>query len=158
MSRMDSVFVARTRTPEEKEVCFAIRREVYVEEQKVLPEEDLDGLDDKALHFLALDKGQPVGTVRVRFKDNGAAAKIERLAALKPARGCGVGASIMHAVATDQDVKKASSFVLEAQTYLTSFYERLGYKASGEEFIDVRIPHRFMSKENPQHLSQKRTA
>jgi ElaA protein len=148
MSRTDAIFVARAKTPKEKEACFAIRHEVYIEEQKVLPEEDRDGQDDLALHFLASCENKPVGTARVRFKDGGKTAKIERLAVCRAARGKGFGETIMRAIETDNDVKKASLFVLEAQSYLVPFYERLGYQTSGAEFMDVRIPHRFMSKEN----------
>jgi predicted GNAT family N-acyltransferase len=148
MSRTDPIFVARARTPEEREACFAIRREVFVEEQQVLPEEDRDGLDDKALHFLASLDRKPAGTARVRFRDEGTTARIERLAVRKEARGCGIGEAVMKAVEADGEVGSASRFVLAAQTYIVPFYERLGYKAEGEEFMDARIPHRLMTKEN----------
>lgn len=148
MSRAGSIFVARATSPAEQQACFDIRREVYVEEQKVLPEEDLDGLDSEALQFLAIEGNWPVGTARVRFKDDRKTAKIERLAVRKPARGHGIGEAIMRAIEADDEVGKASRFILEAQAHLVPFYERLGYQASGDEFMDVRIPHRFMSKEN----------
>jgi predicted GNAT family N-acyltransferase len=160
MSRTDSIFVARAKTPEEREACFAIRREVFVGEQKVPPEYEYDDHDKVALHFLALHEKKPVGTARVVFKDGGSTAKIGRVAVLKKARGLGTGRAIMQAIEADSDVRQAATFFLESQTYAIPFYERLGYAAYGDEYLDCNIPHRFMSKNNSHTVQStgKRTA
>jgi predicted GNAT family N-acyltransferase len=155
MSRADSIFVLRAKTPDEREACFAVRQAVFVEEQKVPPEYEYDEYDKTALHFLALHGKKPVGTARVVFKDDGKTAKIGRVAVLKSARGLGIGAAIMRAIEADSDARKADKFLLESQTHAIPFYERLGYTAYGDEYLDCDIPHRFMSKENPKRSSIK---
>lgn len=149
MGPTEDISIVKARSPDEREACFAIRNEVFVVEQKVPHERDRDGLDDAALHFLARRGREPVGTARVRFKDNGATAKIERVAIRKPARGLRLGAALMRFIEADDDIGQAARLILEAQTYIIPFYERLGYKASGDEFMDAGIPHRLMSKANP---------
>jgi len=148
MSRTESIVVAKVSAPHEKEACLAIRREVFVEEQKVPAETECDEYEETSLYFLAHHDQKPAGTARVRFKDDGRIAKIERLAVRKAMRGFGVGAAVMRAVETDPSVAEAAQFILHAQSYALPFYERLGYKAEGEEFMEADIPHRFMRKEN----------
>jgi len=149
MPRTDTLFVFKTKTPEEREQCFAVRLKVFVEEQKVPPEYEIDEYDKTALHFLARHGEKPVGAARVVFKDEGKTAKIGRVAVLKQARGLGVGLALMRAIETDAEVKATAKFFLESQTHAIPFYERLGYAAYGDEYLDCNIPHRFMSKENP---------
>ena len=148
MSRTDSIFVFKATVPEEREACFAIRREVFVEEQKVPLEIELDEHEDEALHFLALHDKKSIGTARVLLKDDGLVAKIGRVAVLASHRGQGVGLAIMQAVEADPIVREAARLVLHSQTHALPFYKKLGYQISGEEFIEDGIPHYFMSKDN----------
>ncbi len=149
MNRTDSLFVVRAMTPDQREACFVIRREVFVGEQNVPLEYEYDEHDKTAFHFLALRDQKPAGTARVVFKDEGATAKIGRVAVLKDAHGFGIGRAVMEAVEADEDVRRVAKFLLESQTYAIPFYERLGYRAYGDEYLDCHIPHRFMFKENP---------
>lgn len=157
MSRTDSIFVLKASTPEEREACFTVRRAVFVEEQKVPVEYEYDEFDKTALHFLALQNKEPVGTARVVFKDNGATAKIGRVAVLAKLRGRGIGVAIMQAIEADSEARQANKFLLESQTHAIPFYERLGYTAYGDEYLDCDIPHRFMSKDNGQPIAAKQS-
>jgi predicted GNAT family N-acyltransferase len=123
--------------------CFAIRLTVFVDEQKVPLEEERDEHDPTALHFLALLEGEPAGTARVLIKDAGRLAKITRVAVLASARGTGVGAALMRHI---HAAVPAASFTLDAQLRALPFYERLGYRAEGPEFMEAGIPHRRMVK------------
>jgi predicted GNAT family N-acyltransferase len=156
MSRTDSIFVLRAQTPEEREACFAIRHEVFVEEQKVPVEAELDEHDETALHFLALKGNQSVGAARVIFKNGGLIAKIGRVAVLKKARGLGIGRAVMEAIEADPRVRQAARLILHAQTQVLLFYERLGYQASGDEFMEDGMAHYFMSKDNQKVLPAAR--
>ena len=112
-------------------------------------EYEIDHDDDEALHFLALHEKRPVGTARVVLKDEGQIAKIGRMAVVCEMRGKGFGAAIMQAIEADPDVQRTNRLVLEAQTHAIPFYEKLGYVAAGDVYLDCNIPHRFMSKDNP---------
>lgn len=146
MGQTDDILIVKAQSAAERAACFAVREEVFIKGQNVPREREQDGLDDEALHFLASYKGQPVGTARVRFKDNGEKAKIERVAVLSSVRGQRIGEKLMRYIEADSDISTKPIIILEAQSYIVPFYERLGYKASGEEFMDANIPHRFMSK------------
>jgi ElaA protein len=130
-------------TDPEFESCFQIRRIVFVEEQNVPLEEERDSHDEIARHFLATADGVAAGTARVILKDDGATAKISRVAVLRSARGLGIGAALMRKI--EREVG-ARLFILDAQTHALPFYQQLGYAAYGDEFIEAGIAHRHMQK------------
>ena len=125
--------------------CLAIRREVFVEEQSVLWEEEVDGLDSECVHFLALTGEDAVGTARLRFTPEGGA-KAERVAVRGSWRKQGVGRALMDAIEAEVRRSARPEVLLSAQVRVIPFYERLGYRAEGPEFLDARIPHRMMRK------------
>jgi ElaA protein len=130
-------------THPEFESCFQIRRTVFVEEQNVPLEEERDAHDEIAKHFLASADGVAVGTARVILKDDGATAKISRVAVSKSARKLGVGAALMRHI---ENAVSARQFILDAQIQALPFYQKLGYAAFGDEFLEAGIPHRHMRK------------
>ena len=135
----------------EREAVFAIRMTVFVEEQAVPPEEELDAYDVAAAHFLArLSTADPdpsgiVGTARLIDKGHGTG-KIGRVAVLREHRGRGVGALLMQRVEYSARAAGYTELILEAQTHALPFYEKLGYAAEGDIFLDCNIEHRLMRK------------
>jgi predicted GNAT family N-acyltransferase len=127
------------------ENCFAIRWEVFVDEQNVPPDEEADEYDAVARHFLALYEAAPAGTARVIFKAPGIA-KITRVAVKKQFRGLQIGAQLMRHIEANMS---ATQFVLDAQTQAARFYEVLGYQGYGDEFLEAGIAHRRMRKTPP---------
>ncbi len=127
--------------------AFALRHEVFVDEQAVPVELEIDADDRAAVHLVALRDGEVVGTLRiVAYKG---AAKVGRVAVRKDARGAGLGARLM-AAAEEYAAKHAfHEVVLDAQLAVTGFYRRLGYAESGEIFDDAGIPHIRMHKQLP---------
>lgn len=117
-----------------------IRRIVFIDEQNVPQEEEWDGLDPECQHFLALLEGQPVGTARL-LPD----AHIGRVAVLADARGSGIGVLLMKAAIEAARHAGHSQVALSAQVHALAFYERLGFVAHGEAFLDAGIPHREMT-------------
>jgi ElaA protein len=124
------------------DACMALRIEVFVHEQQVPEEEERDELDPAARHFLAEADGVPIGTLRIVMKAPDLA-KITRVAVRRDRRGQRVGVALMQAA---EAAVTAPVLALDAQSYALRFYERLGYAAEGEEFMEAGIAHKHMRK------------
>ncbi|MCD6551651.1 GNAT family N-acetyltransferase [Thermotoga sp.] len=125
--------------------ALEIRRKVFIEEQKVAEEDELDGKDPESLHALLEVGGRYVGVSRIRRIGEGIF-KIERVAILKEERGKGYGRFLMEEVERELVSRRAKRLVLNAQIQVKGFYEKLGYKARGEIFYEANIPHVRMEK------------
>ncbi|MQY42021.1 GNAT family N-acetyltransferase [Epibacterium sp. SM1969] len=120
--------------------------EIFVHEQGVPLEEEIDDLDGEAIHILARDGDVAVATARIL--QDGAVVKIGRVCVVKSARGTGLGADLMrYALECVQQLPGVQRVKLGAQTYAIGFYERLGFAAYGPIYDDGGIPHRDMVKE-----------
>ncbi len=123
--------------------CRALRRTVFIEEQGVPEADEIDDLDPVATHLLATVGGRPVGSARIVVM--GETGKIGRVCVLADQRGTGLGAALVRAavahLATVPGVRHAK---LGAQTHAIGFYERLGFVATGPDYMDAVIPHRDM--------------
>jgi predicted GNAT family N-acyltransferase len=123
--------------------CYAVRYDVFVQEQKVPVELERDELDATAIHLLATDNGSPVGAARIVI--NGDTGKIGRVCVRKQARGTGLGAALIReALAILRDMPGITRAALGAQIDALGFYEKLGFTAYGEVFDDAGIDHRMM--------------
>jgi predicted GNAT family N-acyltransferase len=130
---------------ESAEVLQAIRCRVFIEEQHVPPEIEQDGLDGDCLHVLAEDpEGRPIGTARLR--GDGGSACIQRMAVLREQRGRGVGATMLQALTDAARAQGVRELRLHAQLSARAFYERAGWQAHGEEYLEAGIPHVDMRK------------
>ena len=117
-----------------------LREAVFVVEQRC-PYQDLDGRvaepQTRHLWLTAGDGGPPQAYLRI-VADAGGVARIGRVCVAADARGAGLAATLMrHAL----DLIGPHPSVLAAQSYLTGFYQRYGFVASGPEFIEDGIPH-----------------
>jgi len=120
-----------------------VRNAVFVLEQNVPPELEWDGLDEACVHAIARGcDGAVIGTARM-FPDG----HIGRLAVLASWRQKGVGSALLQALLDDVQRRSIESPYLHAQTRAIGFYERHGFCATGEEFMDAGIPHRLMIRE-----------
>ncbi|MCA3216205.1 MAG: GNAT family N-acetyltransferase [Burkholderiales bacterium] len=117
-----------------------IRYAVFVDEQKVPAEIELDDWDALSLHALALDaQGRVLGTGRLLPDGH-----IGRMAVLQSARGQGVGTALLRALLQAARARGDREVVLSAQTHAMPFYEKAGFIAEGDEYDDAGIPHRQM--------------
>jgi len=131
--------------PNEFARCAAIRTEVFVVEQRVPPEEEMDELDRDAVHVLAWVDGTPVATGRLILGAD-AHAKIGRMAVLRPHRRRGVGSAVLRKLmelAKERGVREVS---LAGQLHAIPFYERFGFVARGDIFVEAGIEHRTMDR------------
>ncbi|MDS0294833.1 GNAT family N-acetyltransferase [Halogeometricum luteum] len=140
--------VSIVRTDEEREDAFAVRFDVFVDEQGVDEELEWDEHDEpgaEATHLVAYDDGAVVGAARVRPYDE-ETAKVERVVVAADRRGEGWGERVMRAAEEEAHAARFSRVKLHAQIRVQEFYESLGYRAVGEEFEDAGIPHVEMRK------------
>jgi predicted GNAT family N-acyltransferase len=126
----------------EMEQAFAVRRKVFVEEQQVDPAEEYE-FEEESTHFLALNgQNEAVGTARWRQTEKGI--KLERFAVLATYRNSGVGQKLMKAILDDILTDEQPMIYLHAQVQVIPFYEKLGFKTVGEEFVEANIRHKKM--------------
>jgi predicted GNAT family N-acyltransferase len=118
---------------------LALRREVFVHEQHVPPEEEFDAFDLTATHLVALDDGDVVGCLRIIFLDEHA--KFGRVVVAASARGKGIASAMMKFAMDVARERGETRFYLTAQTDKLALYEKLGFTAYGEEFQDGGMPH-----------------
>lgn len=140
---MDSVRVVSS--DEEREDAFAVRHAVFVEEQGVPEELELDEHDADATHFVAYDGERAIGAARLRALDD-ATGKVERVAVLAERRGEGWGQRLMAEVESTASERDLETLKLHSQTHAADFYDDLGYQQVGEEFYEADIPHVEMVK------------
>jgi len=135
-------------TPHQRDDAFAVRIAVFVDEQHIPREEELDDLDATAVHCVAYLDGTPVGAGRLVVAPEGHG-KIGRMAVLKSHRGAGLGAAVLAALEREGSARGLREFRLSAQLSARGFYDRLGYTADGDPYDEVGIPHIAMIKRLP---------
>lgn len=135
-------FNVKTATwPDDQSTLKAIRFEVFVEEQKVPAEEEIDAHDPVAIHAIAWTAGNAAGCGRLLPDGH-----IGRMAVRKPYRGLGVGAFVLQHLIERARQRGDREVVLSAQTHAMGFYGKFGFVVEGSEYLDCNIPHRDMRK------------
>lgn len=131
----------------EKEAFF-IRYQVFVVEQKVPIELELDGLDDLGLHVLIYQDGKAVGTARLVFENSTeaihAVGRIGRVSILQAYRGQGYARKLIQALIDSNDAQELREFYLHAQTSSVHLYKKMGFELEGDVFEEAGIKHQLM--------------
>ena len=122
------------------EALSSLRHTVFVEEQGVPVELELDGEDAAAWHAAAFsDDGRLIGTGRMLRSG-----KIGRMAVSQSLRRQGIGRALLDALVAEAKRLKLEEVSLGAQLAAVSFYERAGFEAYGDIFLDAGIDHKMM--------------
>ncbi|WP_242917034.1 GNAT family N-acetyltransferase [Pontibacter liquoris] len=130
----------RVDNEEDMQTVFAIREQVFVQEQQVPREAENDQYEPEARHYLATYQGVPCGAARWRLTENGV--KLERFAVLPAYRNKNVGAQVLQAVLEDVRALHASREIyLNAQLPAVNFYKRHGFQTEGAMFSECAIDH-----------------
>jgi len=124
--------------------AHALRHDVFVVEQGVPEQLEVDKDDKIATHLVALSGGRVVGTLRI--VPHGRTAKIGRMAVSASRRKNGIGRDLMEFAALTAAQEGVERIVLNAQVSARDFYARLGYVEEGTLFEDAGIPHVRMGK------------
>jgi len=130
--------------------CLGIRRAVFCHEQGVPEALEVDD-EERCRHFLAV--------VRDAEREHGAVAtarllplgddvtKLQRMAVLSDWRGLGIGRALLAEIEAAALERGLGRITLDAQLAAVPFYQRAGYRVSGEEQVIAGIPHRSMAKD-----------
>ena len=118
-----------------------VRRVVFIEEQRVPEDLEWDDIDGQCVHALACDQaGRPIGTGRLL-----PSCHLGRMAVVQAWRTRGVGSAILLLLVEEALRRGCGTVHLNAQTHALAFYEKHGFRAAGDIFLDAGIPHRTMT-------------
>jgi predicted GNAT family N-acyltransferase len=136
--------VRPTRDQAEVAAALALREEVFCGEQGVSLADERDGCDDEALHLVVVDDGVVVGTCRLLFE--GTTVKLGRMAVSRTRRGLGLARALISEAEAQARALGAQRIVLAAQLSAQALYDRAGYDAYGDVFLDAGIEHVMMAR------------
>lgn len=123
-----------------------LRMEVFVKEQGVPREIEIDEFDTMCRHVVALNRlGYPVATGRL-VSDAPGVARIGRMAVHRELRGSRVGRVVLDALIAAARDRGDSEAVLHAQTHAQNFYLHAGFAPEGEVYEEAGIEHITMRK------------
>ena len=122
-----------------------IREKVFIEEQKVTPQLEWDGMDEEAIHFLVYKDEKAIGCARALVIENHM--QLGRMAVLKECRGEGIGSHLIEKAVITAKLNQLSSIHISAQCQAIDFYKKFGFKVTSDIYLDAEIPHRDMKLE-----------
>jgi predicted GNAT family N-acyltransferase len=127
--------------------AIAVRERVFVDEQGVPAEEELDGRDEQALHLVSVapDGGGVIATLRLLF--DGDAVKIGRVAVDRPWRRRGIAARMIELAVEEGRARGARRARLSSQVDVVGLYEGAGFAVESDVFVEAGIPHVWMGLE-----------
>ena len=136
--------VIKITSDEDMQKAFAIREEVFMKEQLVSREDEYDGFDAEAHHYLGLVNDEPAGAARWRKTEEGI--KLERFCVLPVFRRRGLANEMVTMIMKDILAAKVSleKVYLHAQVDVIALYESAGFKKVGNEFLECNIRHQTM--------------
>jgi predicted GNAT family N-acyltransferase len=121
-----------------------VRLQVFVVEQKVPPQIEIDALDPICVHVIAEDaSGRVIGTGRLLPTEHAAVpvSRIGRMAVYADWRSKGVGAALLKALVDEAIRRGDRQIVLHAQIHAEAFYARHGFVREGEAYEEAGIAH-----------------
>ncbi|TYC49116.1 GNAT family N-acetyltransferase [Weissella muntiaci] len=121
--------------------ALKIRQAVFVEEQGIALDIELDDYDNTTTHYVGFTAEKPVTTARVLTNPTDNSWHIQRVATLSEARGHGYAAKLMRTIIIDAKEAGVHKIDLGAQVPSLGFYERIGFNVIGEPFVEAGIDH-----------------
>jgi predicted GNAT family N-acyltransferase len=137
LSAMNDIHTSIVSWSDKRVELTSVRRAVFVEEQNVPENIELDGRDADCCHVLACDgNGKAIGTARMDSDG-----KIGRMAVLREFRGLGVGRKMLQTMMDYGRLRERTDFHLSAQISALDFYKKMGFEPYGEPFEEAGITH-----------------
>lgn len=122
-----------------RQLASPIRFQVFVREQRVPAEIELDDMDAPSLHAIAFENEKAIGTGRLLPDGH-----IGRMAILKEWRRRGIGAAILRALIDAAERRGDREIALSAQLHAVEFYRTQGFEPVGDVYEEAGIPHQAM--------------
>jgi len=143
---------------ENLEDVYALRRAVFIDEQGIAVEDELEGDDGGCIHVVLYESDVPVATGRIKITKEDYV--IGRVATLSQHRGRGFATAVMQALIKACCIMGGERQILHAQLSAQVFYEKLGFTPYGDVFDEAGIPHVCMEhfgfpKGSCQHAAQE---
>ena len=127
--------------PALREAAMAVRTAVFVQEQGIPLEHEMDALDADATHVVLRNRyAVPIGTARLLQPSPGVG-QIGRMAVVRLMRGSHFGAELVQTLLDVARQRGDREVILHAQCTVQGFYERLGFQAEGAVFEEEGIDH-----------------
>lgn len=121
-------------------ISYNIRNIVFVVEQKVDRALEYE-YEEQGNYYLLYYNDSPVATARWRKTAKGI--KLERFASLKEYRNKGLGSQLLQKILKDV-LPLNQKIYLHSQIKAITYYEREGFRKSGEKFVEANIEHYLM--------------
>lgn len=149
MASNADITVKPIETPAELEGAFSLRIRVFVGEQGVPADIEVDEADTDpgTVHAVAVHDGVIIGTGRLLPDVDGKGPHIGRMAVERDRRRDGIGGQVLNFLEDQGRARGFRQITLHAQEYVKSFYAGHGYREVGDIFEEAGIPHREMVKE-----------
>jgi len=138
------IIVKKVNFEKYKDIIYSLRKEVFIDEQKVPYEIEIDNFDKISDHFLLFLEKKAIAYGRIRYFDN--YAKFERIAVLKKFRKKGYGKKISEFMIIHCKKIGINKILLHSQKHVIDFYQKIGFKEFGNFFYEADIKHRKMEK------------
>ncbi|MDT6981176.1 GNAT family N-acetyltransferase [Levilactobacillus zymae] len=123
--------------------AVGIRRRVFIDEQGIDPQDELDGTDEDKMHYVGYVDDRPVTTARIDMLA-GNRVKIQRVATMAADRQRGYAGALIKQIIADAQKSDVAHIELDAQLTALAFYQDLGFVAIGEPFVEAGIQHKTM--------------
>lgn len=138
---MSDISIEKADWQTDQHVLIGIRTRVFIDEQKVPVDMEIDGLDPECLHVKAISSsGNIIGTARLLPNHY-----IGRMCVLKEYRHKGAGAAMLVYLIDFARQNGFRSLSLNAQISALPFYQRYGFKPDSEIFVEAGIKHKHMT-------------
>ena len=143
VSKKNSISIIKTSWLEHSVQISSIRDVVFIQEQAVPKNIEMDGKDSECIHFLMSYDDNPIGTARIKMSG-----KIERVSILKPNRNMGLGSKLMSFIIDAAKQNRFERIYLHSQIESIGFYKNLGFIEQGDVFQEAGIDHVLMELKN----------
>ncbi len=116
-----------------------VRAQIFIVERGMRCQ-DLDGVDQRSLHLYLEEDGKIAAYLRAYTTEDGGAAKIGRV--LTVTHGAGLGRRLIEeSIPKIREALRADKIIVDAQKHAKGFYEKLGFEATSDEFIEEGVVH-----------------
>jgi predicted GNAT family N-acyltransferase len=141
------VSIVKANTTNQFRDALYIRSKVFIEEQQIAVDHEFDQDESQFVSYVLYQNQAPIATIRYKIDEKTRVATIGRIAVLKPNRGHGYGALMIQHIEKILTYKyRPLTIEIGGQHQLKDYYESLGYKVTGEPYMDANIVHYHLVK------------